>query len=162
MSDFAGINRGLKDLFAPSSVPTGTPSQLSDDVQLTHDIFGPLHTMADVRQIELNGGAANNTVSTGTVPADRVWWVLACDLSHNDPTDRILSIRIDRAVPAISVPVAGLTSGSVSSGHLLQVGRGLIVPPGFFLKGVASVIAATFLLNIRVLHLELTLADVTP
>jgi len=162
MSEFANTNRALKDLFLPSTVPGPQPSSLSEDVQLVHPIFGGLHTAQDSRVFDINGAAAANSVDSPTVPVNKVWYMIAVDLRHNDTTvDRVLGINIQRGAPAISIRVAE-TPVDIDVAHILSVQRHFILPPGFFIRGSADTIAATFVLTLRAIFLELTTADVIP
>jgi len=163
MSEFANINRGLKDLFLPSSVPGPQPSTLTEDVQLVHPMFGPLVHFQDIRQLDATGAAGVLTIDGPTVPLDKVWYVMAADCRHNDTvTPQIVTIRMLRASPAFTVHIEGPETGTIDNDHLIRVRRAFLVPPGFFLRGEVNNLGGAFVVILRAAFLELSLADVTP
>jgi len=166
MSEFSAISRGLKDLFPASRVPAGTPGTLSDDVQLTAPMFGPLHAFENITSEIITSVVSVGTVSTSDTPSERVRWVIRAQGAHDDTTSRRMEFNLARSSPAIDISALNLEPGltwalGVPAGDSISLG-GLLIPAGFHLNLSLNALTAGKFVQIRWAFIELTLADVTP
>lgn len=138
------------------------PSEVSDEIVLTHPALPPMVGFKESKFFfsSTAGVAGVAQVLGPLVPTDRYWWIQLADLSHNDPTSRKLSIRMQDTVPndvAIFNEV-----GTRSTNELAAFSRPFLLPNDTRLLGVASALAATFVLTLRFFFLEFLHAEVNP
>lgn len=152
--------RQLQTLFLPQEPRRVMPDEIAEEIVLTHPAQPPTASFLErIFRNTVTGAATVTTVDLPSAPSDRYWWVQACGGFHNDTAERRLTILLGSS----TIGYSELTQGS----RLLQndsqaVQRAFLVPPLLNIRMTANGLAATFVLTLRSLYVELLLAENHP
>ncbi len=151
----SGINKSLMWLRKVLQVtePTDTPDRISPLLQPAIDVFGWDFPITQVEQ-EITQAAGVTTVTRlATPPEGEAHLYLACDISHDDPLSREISIQFENQA---NLQTALTSTVDTAAGFSVALNRPILVPAGSQLMGVSVVaIAVTEVFTIRGMFIRL-------
>ncbi len=136
----AEIAQDLTDLFPPLEPISLSPTSISDELLQTFDLLPGTHRFRSVQQIDVTGLVGAVSVNSPTVPDGFYDYVIAWQMSHNDPVAR--RARIDLfGPPATAVAVLNSQDATLANVFPLSGNRPILLPPFFGLRAVVEAIA---------------------
>jgi len=152
--------RGLGTIYTPQEPRSLMPSSISDEIVLVHPAqpFGSgFHQM----RVFFGTGTAAATSLLGPEPAeDHYFWVHVASVFHDDPTNRILNLRLEQQSTGDGAELVGRQS-MVANDHL-PVLRSFLIMPDFRLEVRAAAMAAGQRLFMRIMYLDLLAGEICP
>jgi len=135
-------------------------SSLEDVLNLCHSVYG---TVANRNPIirSVAGAAAATDVDDIPVPADRIWYVIAAQTSHDDSGvahNQAIQIRFGGLVVGL---VQDADPNGVIDNVPLAMPRPVYLPPGANLRGHVRGIGAGDMVTLVLLYLDLELGEYT-
>lgn len=158
MSTISRRFRWLELLFPPGQATPPNPSFLTDEIYLVHPILSGTERLNEHLTITATGSSGGTTVTAGTPPADKYWYVFACSCFHTDPVAHQLRIDLLTSIGA----ALHASDRDVPQNANLAVPRPFIVPPRVSIRAVAAAMAGGTSLTLRLIHLELDFGEPPP
>lgn len=149
----------LRTFFNPESGDLMSPQASEDSFLWTL----PLNAVSLLRRAiidEVVGAPGVLFVLDGPVPSDSYWYVEACALNHNDAVSQSIAVGIANSVAPIRNTAIGSAIQVPNLGMALI--RRFLVPPGFVVRGEALALGVAAVLTMRLLRVELKLAEISP
>lgn len=153
-------DRELGRLFIPQEPRALIPSDLGEEIILTHPVQPPTSGfLVGMQRDTITGAAAADTVELPVVPEGFYRWVQCCAAFSDTAVFRNLTILIGSAALGFT-EIAGTTD--VGTNVSLTVPRIFLVPPGLRIRANIENISGAEVLTLRSLFLELLLAENHP
>lgn len=152
--------RGLPTIYIPLETGRLMPSDLSDEIVLTHPAQPPGSELYKAVGIERSGAATVTTVNGDQPGEDFFHWIQALDVSHDDPVDRDLTLQLEQVVSGNIVRV--FRTLGVPAGIPTGLDRVLLVGNGWRPVVVASALAATQVLTLRYMYVAYRIGERYP
>lgn len=162
ITDRSPTGRRLQTIFFPAEPKPVMPSEVSDEIVLTHPAIPPMVGFKEgqffFRQVAAAAGATE--VLGGLVPTDRYWWVQLAAVFHNDGVARFLVLKMRDTVPN-EVRIVDPRE-SVGGGLHLTLDRPFLLPNDTQLVGSVDALGGANILTINFFFYELLHAEVNP
>ena len=163
ISDRSGSGRRLQTIFIPATPKPVFPSEISDEIVLTHPAVPPMVSFKEGRffNVDFTGSAGATSVASSLVPTDRYWWIEFADIFHDDTvTDRRLELSIRDTQPK----TVGIMNNvaAIGPGIRLALPRAIILPNDTQLVATVDAIGGAFAVHLRFFFYELLHAEVNP
>lgn len=155
-----GRQRGLDQVFIPDEPRRVMPSDISEEIVLTHPAL-PVGSLVSRLSTSLTAGAAGNPAVNGPQPGDgQLHWIIAAQLSHDDPTDREVRFALEEVLSGRLGTL--LTQVAVPAGVEVALPRSLVVPSRFRLVGRADALTAGDILTLVIFFATVREAESFP
>ncbi len=153
----SGINKSLMWLRKVLQItePTDTPDRVSPLLQPVIDVFGWDVPFTLIEHVTTVAAGVTTTTRLPAPPDGEAHYYIACSISHDDPTDRVISVQIENQTDnqtALTTPNAT----AIAAGFDVALHRPFLVPAGSQLMGVSTTaIAVTENFTIRGMFIRL-------
>lgn len=152
--------RGLTTIYIPQDAGRVMPSDVGDEIILTHPAQPWSSKLDEMQNLNIVGAASNEFVS-GAVPAENHYFYIPwVHWFHNDPTARRLQLMIENFDTSIRVII--FRENAVPQNEERFNPRPLLIPAGFFLRARAQGIAATFSVSMTLSVIDLLVGELAP
>lgn len=163
VTERSGSGKLLQTLFLPAEPRPVLPSEVSDEIVLTHPAIPPMVGFKESRFFfqEKTGALGVFEIVSDLVPTDRYWWIQYCEIRHNDTgSSRNLLLSIRDTVPNdVSIFSHHL---SVPANILIGLERPILLPNDTQLVASVTSLGAAFTVRLRFFFYELLHAEVNP
>lgn len=155
--------RRLQTIFIPAEPRPVMPTEVSDEIVLTHPAIPPMVGFKEGQIFfqQVTGGSGAEEVASSLVPTDRYWWVQAIDLSHTDAAARVVRLSLRDTVPnTVALKSSGATTLPVLARFTMD--RPIIVPNDMQIVATVIGIVAPFVVTLRLFFYQLLHAELNP
>lgn len=162
ITDRSPTGRRLQTIFFPAEPKPVMPSEVSDEIILTHPAIPPMVGFKEgmFRFNESIGGLGSSVVLGPLVPTERYWWVQLLDFRHDDPVDRRLGLAMQDTVPNEVLIHQQPAVSLANIGIVLE--RPFLLPNDTRFVVRSNNMAAGQVLTLRFFFLEFLHAEVNP
>lgn len=163
VTDRSPTGRRLQTVFIPAEPKPVMPTEVSDEIVLTHPVMPPMVGLKEGRFFfqQVQGAVGAIEVSGALVPTDRYWWIQVIQFFHND-TVTLRSLRLSMqdsignrvAIRDDTPAIDAIVMGAIQRPFLLPNDTRLVLS--------APAIGAAFFLQMRFFFLEFLHAEINP
>lgn len=156
----------LRKTFNIAGAEMAAPTELTDSVQLTYDVFGgssATGTLLSLKEEQVAAAAGVRVAASSAVPAGFYRWVHAIFVFHNEAVNHTVSIVLSLS-NALGGGGAVMSNATVSNTQGLgaTVPRNIVIPSGYFLRGEIDALGAGNVLTLVYEFLELPVGTPSP
>lgn len=151
--------RQLPLLYTPQEPRRVMPSELAEEIVLTHPAQPEASSFHEIRQSVVTAPLGAASINGTLALADRYLWMLTMIATHDDITTRRIEIGIQELGSGNEFPV--FFDEAVSAGQFV-IARSVLVPQGWRAYARADAIAAGSFIRLSQLFLNLLEAERYP
>jgi len=163
VTDRSPTGRRLQTVFIPAEPKPVMPTEISDEIVLTHPVMPPMVGLKEgrFRHFRTTGAAGATEILGAQVPTDFYWWIQAVSLFHTDTVaDRILRLQmLDTSANRVTILQDRVAVGADL--HLV-LERPFLLPNDTRLVASVDGLGAGFALTLEFFRLEFLHAEINP